>query len=336
MSTKKGRNWRKEWESFKLTPKNTTFLSKPKLVKTCYIKDYVELTLGFGRGKTLRLSNMNISQLASYIFSEYISVLPINSRIGFVLEYWTSDYHRKFTGYVDYVDSGSLLLESLRKLKKRHSDLVLMFVEIRQEMALEEISIGSYNLKDVKVKPVIVVRSILKYEYIRDFGGFARIKGSVSKHGLKSKVFRDWLKSYIYKRDVNKTKDLTLKLVGVYYLRSGLRLKVLDKCFIYKGSISRRTRYIYVYKIVSLKFESVRVFIMVKIMAFIEACKASSEGSSPSFTSILVIERFLRKVVFDIGTERALGVGLIHASWMKSVHFMCWHGERVSNSRECS
>jgi hypothetical protein len=47
----------------------------------------VELTLGFGRGKTLRLSNMNISQLASYIFSEYISVLPINSRIGFVLEY---------------------------------------------------------------------------------------------------------------------------------------------------------------------------------------------------------------------------------------------------------
>jgi hypothetical protein len=219
------------------------------LLKT-QTKDYTETIIGFGTGKTLKLSEMDAEVLRDEIVEKYISVLERDETIGFVLEYWTADYHRKFTGFFEISDSGSVLLEALKSLQRRHGDWVLMFIEIRQMLPADVIKEMIVIVEKEKRRQPVKERgprSILKYEYIRDFRRFLCIKGEAKPHVLKSKGYRDFIKSYSYKRDVARTQELALKWVGIYYLRSGFRLKVLDSSLIYKGSKTRRTRYLYTY-----------------------------------------------------------------------------------------
>ena len=251
MSTKKGRFWEKEWSLFELTSENRTSCIKneTELVEIERIKDYIVYTIGFGYGKGIKLKDINKEELVEEIYSKYILELEEGEEsrndIGYVLEFWTADFHRNWTGYFKFEDAKMLLLEEISK-DNLNEDWMLMFIDIRQK--LNEKAILELGWKRaIKVTKRKSGRPIILHEYIKDFRSFLRIRGRLITS--KKKYQRDLEKSYLsyFNKDTSLIKNLSLRL-GLYYIyKLGLRLKVLDKRFI--RSRSRINRKIYSYSV---------------------------------------------------------------------------------------
>lgn len=249
MSTKKGRFWKKEWSLFDLTSDNRVNCRKieTEIVETERLKDYIVYTIGFGYGKGVKLKDLNKKDLVEEIYRKYVVDLKEGEEkrndIGYVLEYWTSDYHRKWTGFFKFKDAKSVLLREI----SRNCDggWMLMFIDIRQKLN-KEVVVGLDKIGEYKEVRKRYGRGITLHTYIVDFGSFLRIRGRVSKN--KTKLLRELEKSYLcyFNKETGLNKRLGLDEVGIYYMyKSGLRLKVLDKRFIY--SRNRWNRKVYNY-----------------------------------------------------------------------------------------
>ena len=110
---------------------------------------------------------------------------------------------------------------------------MLMFIDIRQKLN-KEVVVGLDKIGEYKEGRKRYGRGITLHTYIVDFGSFLRIRGRVSKN--KTKLLRELEKSYLcyFNKETGLNKRLGLDEVGIYYMyKSGLRLKVLDKRFIY-------------------------------------------------------------------------------------------------------
>ena len=254
---------KEEWSSFSLTDENrvksieTESLGIIKEEKHGY--ELKVHRVGFGYGKSIKVSDIDVKGLVDEIYFNYIVDLEeeeyklLDNEIGYVLEYWTVEYQRLWSGYLKLEDAKSVLMKELCRVQDdiECSDWMLLLIDIQEKVKKVKIK----PKPKVKPKPKKKVfrrsgRPIVKHEYILDFRKFLRIRGRVGKARLK--VFKNLWKSYhnyrfsLSLKDHMIVKDLTLKLVGIYYIRkTGLRLKVVDKRFI--RTRYRRNRKVYRY-----------------------------------------------------------------------------------------
>ncbi len=249
--------WKEDWSWFKHTCVNRvdSTKNKTKLLKPVTDKDFISYKVVWGWGKSIKIKDLNKKHLVEEIYHKYIKGLEEKNSndIGFVCEYWTSDFDRKWTDYHSFGDARSVLMKELIRVSRFYDDWMLLSVEIRQKLNAEDVKVVEVKKA---VKPVPKKwrrpsgRGVAVYMYINDFRSFHRVKETLLKR--RKKVFKDLESCYLnprgnwYDKDADLIKKLTLKVVGIYYInRLGLRLKVIDKSVI--RTRSRINRKIYRY-----------------------------------------------------------------------------------------
>lgn len=246
-----------EWSSFNLTDENRVKSIETELVGIIPEEKYgYELKVhrvGFEYGKGIKVKDIDRVGLVDEIYSNYIVDLEeeeynlLDNEIGYVFEYWTTVYHRFWTGYLKIEDAKMVLMKELCRVQedKECKEWMLLFIDIQEKVFKLKVKAKAKVKAPKKKKKKKLFRRwgrpIVTHEYILDFRKFLRIRSRLSKVRLKD--FKNLEKSYHNYRfsgslsDAMIIKSLTLNLVGVYYIRkTGLRLKVVDKSLI-------RTRY---------------------------------------------------------------------------------------------
>ena len=295
VSRKRNRNprgakfvWKEDWSWFKHTHENRfdSIKNQTKLLParwgngfSIFSKDFVKekdhkmykIVWGSGLGKSIKVSDLNKKHLVEEIYHKYIKRLENSNDIGFVFEYWTSEFDQKWTGYHSFGEARTVLMKELIRVSNFYGDWMLLSVDIRHKLNVEDIKINEAKEAAKVAEEVLAVkkreerrklfsRPIAAHKYIRDFNFrcFHKVVERLPKR--RRKIFRDLEKCYLNRwrywdnKDGELIKNLTLKLVGIYYIpRLGLKLKVVDKSLI--RARRRTNRKIYSYDVNSCSFK---------------------------------------------------------------------------------